>query len=72
MKNAMHFLPFNDVHGYSTYERAKRRGEELDSDHPTRWVVIALPNGRFTPMVIANDGAEVSYFIHQRNVCIAN
>lgn len=72
-----HHLTFENVKGYSTYERAAKRGEEVaasrqDTDY--RWVVIALPNGRFTPMAILNNSVPggPGMFLGERNFCMAN
>lgn len=75
-------LTFEGVHGYATYDNAKKRGEEIaaarvnsenDKAH-YRWVVIALPSGRFAPMVIVNNTVPggPGLFLGERNVCIAN
>jgi hypothetical protein len=75
-ENNMH-LPFKDVKGYATYAAAKKRGDEIEaknSDLDYRWVVIALPDGRFTPMVICNNNVPggPGNFVGERNVCVAN
>lgn len=70
-------LTFERVRGYSTYERARRRGEEVAAARPDvdyRWVVIALPNGRFTPMAIISDSVPggPGMFLGENNFCMAN
>lgn len=75
MKNQ--HLKFENVEGYKTYANAQKRGEEIAAaraDVSFRWVVIALPNGRFTPMVIIGDHVPggPGMFIGERNVCMAN
>lgn len=68
---------FENVKGYATYAAAQKRGEEVEAARPGlnyRWVVIALPSGRFTPMVICNNNVPggPGNFIGERNVCIVN
>ena len=70
-------VKFENVFGYATYAAAQKRGEEVEAarkDLSYRWVVIALPNGRFTPMVIVNNNVPggPGNFIGERNVCMAN
>ena len=70
-------LSFKDVKGYATYENAVKRGQEIAdarSDVEYRWVVIALPNGRFTPMAIINNSVPggPGMFLGERNFCMAN
>lgn len=70
-------LKFENVRGYATYAAAQKRGEEVAaarSDVNYRWVVIALPNGRFTPMVIVNNSVPggPGMFLGERNLCMAN
>lgn len=67
-------LKFEGVKGYATYAAAQRRGEAVEARYgdATRWVVIALPNGRFTPMVVYNDQINVGCLIGELNVCVAN
>ena len=68
-------LSFEAVKGYATYANAQKRGEEVAakfSDLDYRWVVIALPSGRYTPMVICNDKINPGWFIGMANICIAN
>lgn len=74
---AAHHLKFDGVHGYKTYENAQKRGEEVAakcSGVDYRWVVIALPNGRFTPMVLVNNSIPggPGMFLGEINVCSAN
>lgn len=70
-------LTFSEVKGYATYAAAQKRGEELATkcagvDY--RWVVIALPSGRFTPMILINNSIPggPGMFLGERNVCLAN
>jgi hypothetical protein len=68
---------FEKVKGYATYEAAAKRGFEVASkrtDLTYRWVVIALPSGRFAPLVILNNNIPggPGNFIGERNVCMAN
>lgn len=70
-------VAFHAVEGYKTYERAQKRGEEIAKnrcDISYRWAVIALPNGRFAPLVIINDNVPggPGPFLGERNVCITN
>lgn len=69
-------LKFDEVKGYATYENARKRGEALESELKGicsfRWVVVALPSGRFAPMVIANDSVSPAWVIHNANCCIGN
>lgn len=73
-----HHLKFENVEGYKTYAGAQKRGEEVAAKigdaADYRWVVIALPNGRFTPMVLVNNNIQggPALFLHERNVCSAN
>jgi len=72
-----HFLNFAGVTGYKTYEAAFRRGSEVASKRMQvdyRWVVIALPSGRFTPMALLNSTIPggPGMFIGERNFCVAN
>lgn len=71
------YASFQNVEGYKTYANAAKRGEEVAaarSDLDYRWVVIALPNGRFAPMVILNNGVQggPGRFLGERNLCLAN
>lgn len=71
------YIKFENVKGYATYAAAQKRGQEVEDarrDIEYRWVVIALPSGRFTPMVIVNNNVPggPGMFIGERNVCIAN
>jgi hypothetical protein len=77
MSQSPHFLNFDGVNGYATYEAAFKRGSEVASkrvDVDYRWVVIALPSGRFTPMAIINQSVPggPGMFIGERNFCCAN
>ena len=70
-------ITFKNVKGYATYERAKKRGEEFAATLPrdcadTRWVVVALPNGRFTPSFIVSGTFNPGYVIDAVNVCCMN
>lgn len=70
-------LTFENVKGYATYEAARKRGEEVAAARSTteyRWVVIALPSGRFAPMVIINNSVPSGpgMFLGERNLCMAN
>lgn len=70
-------LTFKDVKGYATYAAAQKRGEEVAMAHSGteyRWVVIALPSGRYTPMVIINNNVQggPGEFLGERNLCMAN
>jgi hypothetical protein len=72
-----HHLKFENVKGYATYEAAMKRGNEVASSRENidyRWVVIALPNGRFTPMAILNNSVPggPGMFLGERNLCMAN
>lgn len=68
---------FENVKGYATYANAQKRGEQIAaarSDIDYRWVVIALPSGRFTPMVILNNNVPggPGMFLGEVNVCLTN
>ena len=70
-------LTFSGVKGYATYENAVKRGEQIAAaraDVHYRWVVIALPNGRFTPMAILNNSVPggPGMFLGENNFCMAN
>lgn len=70
-------LKFENVKGYATYAAAQKRGEEVAAsrqDVSYRWVVIALPSGRFAPMGIINDNVPTGpgMFLGERNFCMAN
>jgi len=70
-------VAFHAVKGYKTYARAQQRGEEVARnrcDISYRWAVIALPNGRFAPLVIVNDNVPggPGLFLGERNICITN
>lgn len=74
---AAYQVAFHEVKGYKSYETAQKRGEEIArnrSDVSYRWCVIALPNGRFAPLVIVNDKVPggPGLFLGERNVCITN
>jgi hypothetical protein len=73
----MHHLTFENVKGYATYDAARKRGEEVAAkrgDVEARWVIIALPNGRCTPMVVLNNSVPggPGMFLGERNLCMAN
>jgi hypothetical protein len=69
---------FENVKGYASYANAQKRGEQvaarMPSDVSYRWVVIALPSGRFTPMVVCNNQVPggPGLFLGDANVCIIN
>lgn len=66
-------VKFENVRGYATYAGAQKRGEEIEAAR-YRWVVIALPSGRFAPMVICNNSIPggSGNFVGERNVCVVN
>ncbi len=69
-------LKFENVKGYATYANAQKKGEEIAAELSWisyRWVVIALPNGRFAPMAIINNNVPggPGPFLHY-NICTAN
>jgi hypothetical protein len=53
---------FPDSKGYATRENAIKKLREMlprDWFDDLRWLIVALPNGRFLPMVkISNTGCE--------------
>lgn len=68
---------FQDVKGYATYENAQKRGEEVAATYSAydfRWVVIALPTGRYVPMIIINSTIQggPGPFLGLANVCLCN
>jgi hypothetical protein len=68
---------FENVKGYATYAAAQKRGEEVAAKLKGieyRWVVIALPSGRFTPMALINNNVPggPGPFLGERNFCCAN
>jgi hypothetical protein len=70
-------VQFENVKGYATYAAAQKRGQEVEAarkDVEYRWVVIALPSGRFAPLVILNNSIPggPGMFLGERNVCMAN
>lgn len=70
-------LKFENVKGYATYAAAQKRGEEVAAKRSGvdyRWVVIALPSGRYTPMAIINNSVPggPGMFLGERNFCMAN
>lgn len=72
-----HHVKFENVKGYATYATAQKRGEAIASkrsDVSYRWLVIALPNGRFAPCVVINNTVPggPGLFLGERNVCITN
>lgn len=78
--NSKH-LTFENVKGYATYENARKRGEQvaaarsaMDPRAYYHWVVIALPTGRFAPMVIVNNTVPggPGAFLGEPNLCMAN
>jgi hypothetical protein len=70
-------ITFDGVKGYATYAAAVKRGEEVAAQRASvdyRWLVIALPTGRFVPMAIINSQVQggPGMFIGERNFCMAN
>lgn len=67
-------LKFENVKGYATYANAQKAAEKQFGGYSEdfRWVVIALPSGRFAPLVIINDHTNPGHFISLNNVCLAN
>jgi hypothetical protein len=70
-------LNFPGVNGYATIDRATKRGHEIEAKYAGvnfRWVVIALENGRYAPMVILNNSVPggPGMFLGERNLCLAN
>ena len=69
---------FDKVVGYATYEKAQARGQQvadrIGSAADYRWVVIALPNGRFAPMAVVNQivPGGPGLFLGETNFCICN
>jgi hypothetical protein len=69
------FAQFNDTEGYKTYANAQKRGEEIAAKwkgEEFRWVVIALPNGRFAPCIVYNGNLPIGPLLGLRNVCHVN
>lgn len=63
--------------GYKTYKTAWLRGVEIATARPGldyRWVVVALPNGRYAPLVVINDKVPggPGPFLGELNVCLVN
>lgn len=64
--------------GYKTYEAAQKRGEEVaarvGNEANYRWVVMALPNGRFAPLAVINNSVPggPGMFLGERNFCMTN
>lgn len=82
MPNVKH-AQFEEVRGYATYANAQKRGEEVAARLTTygantpmvcRWVVVALPTGRFAPCFIVNNTVPggPGFFIGERNVLVIN
>jgi hypothetical protein len=70
-------VKFENVKGYATYDRAVKRGQEIEAsrkDVNYRWVVIALPSGRFAPMVVVNNSVPggPGMFLGELNCCMIN
>lgn len=75
------FADFSEVKGYATYERAHKRGLEVQEKFKNyyeqaayRWLVIALPNGRFAPCIVINNNIPggPGLFMSLTNVCLVN
>jgi len=71
------YISFDEVRGYRSYKLAHKRGLEVAAARPNlsyRWVVIALPSGRFAPMVIINNELPggPGQFLGELNLCMAN
>jgi len=78
-----HQLTFDGVKGYATYERAAKRGKEVETkainyagilkEHTVRWCVIAKADGRFVPAFNVNSfPGGPGFFLDQTNVCCFN
>lgn len=75
-------IKFDQVKGYATYANAVKRGEEvakmvqpsMRERNVIRWVVIALPSGRFVPSFIINNNVPggPGMFLGLTNVCCMN
>jgi hypothetical protein len=71
-------VKFEGIEGYATPERAEKRGQEVASqlpkEHPIRWLVIVLANGRFAPCFVVNGvyPGGPGMFLGLRNVCVVN
>jgi hypothetical protein len=75
------FIEFPNVKGYATYERAKKRGEEVagwlagahkEKDHVT-WVVLPAQPGRWLPAFnVANAPGLAGWLAQQTNVGVFN
>ncbi len=73
-------LKFEGVKGYATYDRATKRGEEVSlsldmgpAQNTIRWMVVALPNGRFAPaFYCGNVPGGPGQFLSLTNVCCFN
>lgn len=68
---------FEGVEGYKTYASAVKRGEEIAAARSRidyRWVVVALPSGRYAPLAIINDRVPggPGPFLGERNLCMCN
>lgn len=79
----MTYVQFENVKGYATRDAAVKRGMEVQNKRQAtmdregwsyRWVVIALPSGRFAPMVIVNNTIPTGpgMFLGERNLCMSN
>lgn len=71
-------IKFEGVKGYATYGNAAKRGNDIaeavakHDKNGARFVVIALPNGRYAPCFMVYGDKRPEYYMHQTNVCLAN
>ena len=62
MPNTTHPVLFSKSKGFATYDTAVQKGHAIidASCQGARWIVVALPSGRFLPVVIASNDAQVN------------
>jgi hypothetical protein len=75
-------ITFDGVKGYATYANAEKRGLEVAAKATKwqgndkgyfRWMVVALPTGRFVPVFsCSNFPCGPMFFLSLTNVCTIN
>ncbi len=77
-----HYIHYPEVHGYATFERALKRGQEvaekLDGIHcngsgHVSWMVVPGKPGRWVPTFnVSNIPGGPGMLLNEKNVCTFN
>lgn len=72
-------VAFEECKGYATYETARKHAEKIlancGCDSAVRYLIVALPSGRFMPVVVYNNenGHQLNIpYLANKNIGIIN